>query len=205
MCKLRRIRTAVWASCAVSFFYTQSSFFMIEPFINVSPTYDESNFIAPSAVVIGDVTLGKGASIWYHAVVRGDVHWIRIGEGSNVQDNAVVHVSHGTAPTRIGDYVTIAHGAIVHGCTIEDRVLVGMGAVILDHAVIGHDSIIGARALVTGGKVIPPRSLVMGSPAKVVRALTDEEVAGIRENAENYVHYSAIYMGKEKPETNPYY
>lgn len=178
---------------------------MIIPFIDKHPQYDESNYVAPSADVIGDVVLGQNASIWFNATVRGDVNWIRIGANSNVQDNAVIHVTHGTAPTLIGEYVTVGHGAIVHGCTLEDNVLVGMGAVILDQAVIGKDSIVGAKALVTGRTVIPPRSLVMGSPARVVRELSDEEVEKIRAYADHYLQYSAIYRGAVKPETNPFY
>ncbi len=178
---------------------------MIRPFLNAYPVFDDSNFIASSAEVIGDVQLGEGASIWFNATVRGDVNWIRIGRASNVQDNAVVHVTNRTAPTRIGDEVTIGHSAVVHGCTIEDRVLVGIGSVILDHAVIGSDSIVGARALVTGRTVIPPRSLVLGSPARVVRSLTEEEVESIRRYAENYLKYSAIYRGEVRPERNPFY
>jgi len=178
---------------------------MIRPFIHTHPVYDDSNFIAPSADIIGDVRLGPGASIWFNATVRGDVNWIRIGEASNIQDNAVVHVTNGTAPTRIGDRVTVGHSAVVHGCTIEDNVLIGMGAILLDHAVIGRDSIVGARALVTTGTRVPPRSLVLGSPAKVVRTLTDEEVETIGRYAANYLRYSAIYRGEEQPDTNPFY
>jgi carbonic anhydrase/acetyltransferase-like protein (isoleucine patch superfamily) len=178
---------------------------MIDSFLGVAPTYDDSNFIAPSADLIGDVTLGRGASIWFNVTIRGDVNWIRIGAASNVQDNTVVHVTNRTAPTTIGERVTIGHGAIIHGCTIEDRVLVGMGATILDHAVIGTGSIIGARALVTKHTTIPPRSLVLGMPAKVIRELTDEEVASIDTYAEHYLEYSAIYRGEEVPATNPFY
>lgn len=178
---------------------------MIRDFIGASPAYDDSNFIAPSADVIGDVGLGRNASIWFNSTVRGDVNWIRIGEASNIQDNAVVHVTHGTAPTDIGAYVTVGHSAVVHGCTIEDGSLIGIGAVILDHAVIGEGSLIGARALVTSRAKIPPRSLVMGSPARVVRELSDEEVADVRQFAVNYVRYRGIYLGEEVPETNPYY
>ena len=178
---------------------------MIEPFLNVHPQVDDSNFIADSAVVIGDVCLGRNTSIWFGAVVRGDVNWIRIGEGSNVQDQAVVHVTHGTAPTEIGAQVSIAHGAVIHGCRIEDRVLLGIGCVVLDHAHIGSDSIVGAGAVVTPRTNIPPRSLVMGVPARVVRALTDEEVDSVRRNAENYVRYSRIYLGLETPDVNPFY
>jgi len=178
---------------------------MIHSFLGQSPRYDESNFIALSADVIGDVTLGRGASIWFNATVRGDVNWIEIGEASNIQDNAVVHVTNRTAPTTIGNHVTVGHSAVIHGCTILDHVLVGMGAMILDHAEIGNHCIIGAKALVTGRKIIPPRSLVLGSPAKVVRQLTDEEVASIDRYAQNYLKYSAIYRGEVVPATNPFY
>ncbi len=178
---------------------------MIRDFLGASPQHDESNFIAPSADVIGDVTLGWEASIWFGAVVRGDVNWIEIGAGSNVQDNATVHVTNGTAPTRIGRHVTVGHGAVVHGCTVEDRVLVGMGAVVMDHAVIGHDSIVGARALVTARTEVPPRSLVLGHPARVVRALTEEEVERVQVYAEHYLRYSRIYRGEETPVRNPFY
>ena len=178
---------------------------MIHPFLDAHPQHDASNFIASSADVIGDVRLGRGASVWFNATVRGDVNWIEIGDGSNVQDNAVVHVTGGTSPTRIGARVTVGHSAIVHGCTIEDDVLVGMGAVILDDAVIGKESIIGARALVTGRVQVPPRSLVLGTPASVVRTLTGEEVERIGRYAERYLQLSAIYRGAETPEQNPFY
>lgn len=178
---------------------------MIKSFLGAEPEYDESNYIAETAVVIGDVTLGPDASIWHHCTVRGDVNWIRIGEGTNVQDNTVVHVTHGTAPTAIGAEVTIGHGAIIHGCTIQDEVLIGMGATVLDHAVIGTRSIVGAQALVTKNFEVPPRSLVLGQPAEVVRELTDEEVASIQEGADNYRRYSAVHAGREQPEANPWY
>lgn len=178
---------------------------MIRPFLGTEPSFDNTNYIAETAVVIGDVALGTGASIWHNCTVRGDVNWIRIGEASNVQDNTVIHVTHGTAPTDIGARVTIGHGAIVHGCTIEDEVLVGMGATVLDHAVIGRQSIVGAQALVTKHTKVPPRSLVLGQPAEVVRELTDEEVASIQEGADNYLRYSAVHDGREQPATNPWY
>jgi len=178
---------------------------MVRPFIGVSPSYDATNFIADNATVIGDVTLGKHASIWYQCTLRGDVNWIRIGAESNIQDNTVVHVTHGTAPTEIGDRVTVGHSAIIHGCTIEDNVLIGMGATVMDHAVIGTNSIVGAGALVTGGTEVPPRSMVLGSPGKVVRELTDEEVASIGQYAANYVRYSAAHGGRDVPEQNPWY
>lgn len=178
---------------------------MIQSFLGTSPDYDDSNFIAETAVLIGDVTLGREASIWHHCTLRGDVNWIRIGPETNVQDNTVVHVTHGTAPTDIGTRVTIGHGAIVHGCTIEDEVLVGMGATVLDHATIGTHSIVGAQALVTKNTEIPPRSLVLGQPADVVRELTDREVESIQEGANNYLQYSAVHAGRETPAENPWY
>ena len=178
---------------------------MIETFLGQHPQYDDSNYIAETAVLVGDVTLGARASIWHNCTLRGDVHWIRIGPETNVQDNTVVHVTHGTAPTDIGARVTIGHGAIIHGCTIEDEVLVGMGATVMDHAHVGTHSIIGAQALVTKDMEIPPRSLVLGQPAKVVRELTDEEVASIQEGAENYLQYSAVHDGRDTPDENPWY
>ncbi len=178
---------------------------MIDSFLGTEPVYDESNYIAETAVVVGDVTLETDASVWHHCTLRGDVNWIHIGEETNVQDQTVVHVTHGTAPTRIGARVTIGHSAIIHGCTIADEVLVGMGATILDHAEIGRHSIVGARALVTKDTEIPPRSLVLGQPAEVVRELTDKEVASIQEGAANYVQYSAVHDGRAQPDANPWY
>lgn len=178
---------------------------MIRPFLGVAPQYDDTNYIADTAIVIGDVRLGTGASIWHNCTIRGDVNWIRIGAASNIQDNTVVHVTHGTAPTDIGDRVTVGHGAILHGCTIRENVLIGMGATVMDHAVIGANSIVGAGALVTPRTEVPPRSMVLGQPAKVVRDLTDEEVERIGTYAENYLRYSAAHAGREVPETNPWY
>ena len=128
------------------------------------------------------------------AVIRGDVNYIRIGDRTNVQDGTVVHVQHDTHPTVLGNDVTIGHGAIVHGCTIRDRVLVGMGAIILNGATIGEDCIVAAGSLVTEGMTVPPRSMVMGSPAKVKRPLRDEEVAMIQAFADNYVRYRRDYQ-----------
>lgn len=143
-------------------------------------------YIAEGAKVIGDVTIDENSSIWYNAVVRGDVNPIMIGKKTNVQDNAVLHVSHSHTLT-IGNYVTIGHGAIVHGCTVGNNVLIGMGAIVLDGAVIGDNCIIGAGALVTQNKEIPEGSLCIGSPAKVTRELTEEEKSSIIENANEYV------------------
>jgi carbonic anhydrase/acetyltransferase-like protein (isoleucine patch superfamily) len=178
---------------------------MMDSFLGQSPQYDSTTYIADTAVVLGDVTLGAHASVWPHCTLRGDVHWIRVGPETNIQDNTVVHVTHGSAPTDIGARVTIGHGAIIHGCTIEDEVLVGMGATVLDHARIGTHSIVGAQALVTKRTEIPPRSLVLGQPAEVVRELTDQEVASIRDGADNYVRYAAVHAGRETPADNPWY
>lgn len=178
---------------------------MTDSFLGRSPRLGRAVFVAESAAVVGDVTLGDGASVWYGASLRGDVHWIEVGAGSNVQDNATVHVSRGTHPCRIGADVTVGHNAVVHGCTVEDGVLVGMGAVVLDGAVIGAGSIVGAAALVAGGAVVPPRSLVLGVPARVVRELTDDEVAANWANARHYVRMSRMYLGLDAPASNPFY
>jgi carbonic anhydrase/acetyltransferase-like protein (isoleucine patch superfamily) len=151
-------------------------------------TVDQECFIAPSADVVGRVRLGRDASVWFGAVVRGDTADIHIGHQSNVQDNAVVHVD-ADAPCHVGDGVTIGHGATVHGCRIGDGTLVGIGATILSHAIIGRHCIIGAHALVTERKEFPDRSLIVGVPAKRVREVTDEEVRALEEAAE---HYAAL-------------
>ena len=145
-----------------------------------------SYWVAPGAQLIGDVTIGEGVGIWFNATLRGDNEPIRVGARTNIQDGAVLHSDYG-APLSIGDGCTIGHAAIIHGCTLGDNVLVGMGATILNKAVIGADSLVGANALVTEGKQFPPRSLIVGAPAKVARELTDDEVAGLRRSAEDYV------------------
>jgi gamma-carbonic anhydrase len=160
---------------------------MIMPYLGISPKIPKSVFIAPSADVIGDVTMGENASIWFQTVVRGDINTIKIGARTNIQDLSLCHVTRKTAPLIIGDDVTVGHKVTLHGCIIGNRVLVGMGAIILDQAEIGEDCFIGAGALVTQRLKIPPRSLVLGSPAKVVRQLKDSEVKGILDSAKNYV------------------
>jgi carbonic anhydrase/acetyltransferase-like protein (isoleucine patch superfamily) len=167
---------------------------MLRPYRGTMPAVAPSAWVDESAQVIGDVTIGDESSLWMNVVVRGDVHWVRIGRRTNLQDGAVVHVMRGTHPTTIGDEVTVAHGAIIHGCTIGDRCLIGMGAIVLNGAEVGSDSIVAAGALVVEGVRVPPRSLVMGSPAKVKRALTDAEVSSIRDYAERYVGYRLHYM-----------
>jgi carbonic anhydrase/acetyltransferase-like protein (isoleucine patch superfamily) len=154
------------------------------------PVLDRSVFVAHNAVVAGRVTLGEGCSVWFSATIRGDIAPITIGKNSNIQDGAVVHCDT-DLPCTIGDGVTIGHGAIIHSATVGDNTVVGMGAIILNEAVIGADSMVGAGSLVTGGKVFPARSMILGSPAKVVRALTDEEVERNRENAIHYVKKGA--------------
>jgi gamma-carbonic anhydrase len=167
---------------------------MLRPYRGTMPTVHETAYIDQSAQVIGDVVIGDASSVWMNVVIRGDVHRIRIGDRTNVQDGTIVHVMRDTHPTLIGDDVTIGHGAVVHGCTIADRCLIGMGAILLNGATIGEDSIVAAGTLVVEGAVIPPRSLVMGSPGKVRRPLTDEEVASILDYANRYVGYRLDYM-----------
>src|SRR5690242_18408527 len=140
---------------------------MLRPYKGRLPVIDPPAYIDPSAQVIGDVEIGAETSVWMNVVVRGDVNQIRIGRRTNVQDGTIVHVMHGHHPTAVGDEVTIGHGAMVHGCTIADRVLIGMGAILLNGATIGSDSIVAAGSLVPEGAAIPPRSLAMGTPARV--------------------------------------
>ena len=165
-------------------------------------TVDGECFVAPSAAVIGRVSLGRDASVWFGAVLRGDTNDIRIGERSNVQDNAVIHVDD-DAPATVGNDVTIGHGATVHGCAIGDRTLIGIGAVILSHAVIGSDSIVGAGALITERKRFPDRSLIIGAPARRLRELTDAEVAMLRESAAHYVALGRRYRHELSPPGPP--
>lgn len=169
---------------------------MLRPYKGVLPRVHATAYVDQSAQVIGDVQIGAESSVWMNAVLRGDVHWIRIGARSNVQDGTIVHVMNGTHPTTVGDDVTIGHGAIVHGCTIGDRVLVGMGAILLNGATVGDDCIVAAGSLLTEESRFPARSLVMGSPAKVKRPLTDAEVASILEFSDRYVAYRLDYMAE---------
>jgi gamma-carbonic anhydrase len=165
----------------------------IETFAGTSPTIHPSAFVAASADVIGRVTLGEETSVWYHATLRGDINEIVIGAHSNVQDNVVIHLADDFG-CYVGKWVTVGHSAILHACTVCDEVLIGMGAIVLDGAVIGSRSIIGAGSLITGGTVIPPGSLVLGSPGKVVRPLTADEQAGVKNWAVKYVKGSRMYL-----------
>jgi carbonic anhydrase/acetyltransferase-like protein (isoleucine patch superfamily) len=161
-------------------------------FLFVQPRIDPTAYVSPHAVVMGDVRLAAHASVWPTAVLRGDINFIEIGEGSNIQDGSIVHLAE-DLPVRVGKLVTVGHRAILHACTVGDECLIGMGATILDGAEIGRGSIVGAHALVTKGTQIPPGSLVMGTPAKVVRALHPEEIADIRTWADHYVALGPIH------------
>ena len=169
---------------------------MLRPYKGVSPKVHSSAYVDDSAQVIGDVEIGPESSVWMNAVVRGDVHRIRIGTRSNIQDGTIVHVMNNTHPTTIGNDVTIGHAAVVHGCTINDRVLIGMGAILLNGVTVGRDSIVAAGTLLTEGTEVPARSMVMGSPGKVRRPLTDGEVASILQYSERYVGYRLDYMAQ---------
>jgi carbonic anhydrase/acetyltransferase-like protein (isoleucine patch superfamily) len=169
---------------------------MIRPYKGITPKLGERVYVDESAQIIGDVELGDHASVWMNAVVRGDVHSIRIGAYSNIQDNCVVHVFKAQHPTLIADHVTVGHSATIHGCRIDSHCLIGMGATILNGAHVGEECIIAAGSLVPEGMAIPPRSLVMGLPAKFRRQLTDEERESIRRYAANYFDYKESYLAE---------
>lgn len=165
----------------------------LDTFLGKKPALGRGVYIARGAVVLGDVTIGEHSSVWYNAVVRGDINRIVIGHHTNIQDNAVLHLAD-EYPCLVGNYVTVGHSAIVHACTVGDECLIGMGAVVLDGAVVGDQCLIGARALVTQRMQIPAGSLVMGSPAKIVRVITAEERAGLKHWAEKYVGNAAYCL-----------
>lgn len=167
---------------------------MLKDYRGKSPVVHPSAFVEASAQVIGDVTIGAEASVWFNAVVRGDVNSIRIGERTNIQDGTVIHVTEAWA-TVLEDEVTVGHNATLHGCYIERGCLIGMGAIVLDEARIGAQSLVAAGTLVPPGMRVPPRSFVMGHPARVRRALTDEEVAGLERGWKNYIEYAKQYEG----------
>ncbi len=164
-------------------------------FPRVAPTA----FVDDSAQVIGDVEIGEDSSVWMNVVIRGDVNRIRVGERTNIQDGSVIHVMRDTHPTLIGDEVTVGHGAILHGCVIEDRCLIGMGAIVLNGAVVGTGSIVAAGTLIVEGTTIPPGSMVMGSPGRVRRKTSDEEASSIRHYADNYVTYKREFQEASHP------
>lgn len=165
--------------------------------LSKTPDTARASWVAKNATLVGDVTLGPKSSVFYGAVLRGDIARIVVGEGSNIQDNAIVHLADDMDAV-IGAWVTVGHGAIIHACTVEDECLIGMGATVLDGARVGARSIVGAGAVVTPRTVIPPGSMVLGAPAKVVRQLTEEEQKGLRKWAEKYTHVSAAHAAKEK-------
>ena len=167
---------------------------MLRPYRGVLPRIHPTAFIDDSAQVIGDVEIGEESSVWMSVILRGDVHRIRIGRRSNIQDGTVVHVMNRTHPTTIGSEVTVGHAALLHGCTIEDRCLIGMGAILLNGAHIGRESIVAAGTLIVEKMEVPPRSLVMGSPGKVKRTLSGVEVESIQGYADRYVGYRLEYM-----------
>jgi len=167
---------------------------LIVPLKDKSPEIGDNCFVAENATIVGDVVMGTGCSVWFGAVIRGDVHYIKIGDNVNIQDNAVIHATYQKSPTNIGNNVSIAHGAIVHGCTIHDNVLIGMNAVVLDDAVIESNSIIAAGAVVTKGTVVESGSVYAGSPAKKIKDISPELLKGeIERIANNYHMYSSWY------------
>jgi len=169
---------------------------MIKHFEGKQPRLGKNAYVSENAMVIGDVTLGDEVNIWFGAVLRGDMHYIKIGNRTNIQDNSVVHVTTRVSPTNIGSGVTVGHGAIIHGCTIEDDCLIGMGAILMDDAVIGAGSLIGAGALIPPNMKIPKISLVVGSPGKVIRQITEVEREMILERPQEYIDLASIYLNE---------
>ncbi len=169
---------------------------MLRAFGQVTPSVDPSCYVDPSAQVIGDVTVGPESGVWMNAVVRGDINRIRIGARPSIQDGTIIHVMRDTHPTTIGDEVTVGHGVILHGCTIERVCLVGMGAIVLNGVHVGTESIVAAGSLLVEGFRIPPRSLVMGSPGRIRWELTEAEVESIRGYASRYVEYRKAYLAE---------
>lgn len=165
-------------------------------YTNEAPVFGKNVYIAPGAVVRGRVSLGDNSSVWFNSVIRAEAGAAAIGSDTNIQDNCTLHVDHG-ADIRIGNRVTIGHGAIIHGCTINSNALIGMGAIIMNHAVIGENCIIGAGAIITQGTAIPDNSLVIGSPGKIIRTVTDDEIEHIRQNAAYYVKEAAAYARQD--------
>ena len=166
---------------------------MISKFEDKFPIVHPTAFVAENATVIGDVEIGEDSSIWFGSVVRGDVNYIRIGERTNIQDNCVIHVSGGTHPTVLGNEITVGHRVLLHGCTVDDRCLIGMGAILMDGVHVGEECLVGAGSLLTPGTIVPPRSLVIGSPARVKRELTAEEIEFLDRSWRNYTELKLRY------------
>ncbi|HYP26648.1 MAG TPA: gamma carbonic anhydrase family protein [Blastocatellia bacterium] len=169
---------------------------MIRSYQGMKPKIAATAFIEASAQIIGDVEIDQHSSVWFNCVIRGDVNKIRIGHSTNIQDGTVIHVTNGQYPTIIGNCVTVGHGVVLHGCTVKDRSLVGIGSIVLDDVVIGEMSFVAAGSLVTPGTIIPPRSLVMGSPARVRREVTEEELARIDQHWKHYIEYKNNYLAE---------
>ncbi len=169
---------------------------MIISYLGKTPIIDKTVFIGEGSVIVGDVVLDKDVSVWFNCVVRGDVNYIRIGERSNVQDGCILHVTYKKYPLIIGKDVSIGHGAIVHGCTIKDSVLIGMGALLLDNCTVNSNSLIAAGAVVKENFIVPEGVLVAGVPAKIVRDLTLDEISSIKQRAQNYIMYVSNYRKK---------
>ncbi|HEX8475371.1 MAG TPA: gamma carbonic anhydrase family protein [Pyrinomonadaceae bacterium] len=170
---------------------------MIRPFQGKHPQIHPTAYVEASAQIIGDVVIGEQSSVWFNAVVRGDVYYIRIGDRTNVQDGTVIHVANGTHATILEDEVTVGHNVTLHGCYVERGCLIGMGSVVMDGARIGTKSIVAAGALVSPGTIVPPHSLVVGVPAKVKRQLTDAEVADLDVFWQNYIGYTKQYKSEQ--------
>jgi carbonic anhydrase/acetyltransferase-like protein (isoleucine patch superfamily) len=170
---------------------------MIRAFQNLEPKIHETAFVADDAMVIGDVEIGAESSVWFGSVLRGDVNYIRIGARTNIQDVSVIHVSSLTHPTVLEDEVTVGHRVTLHGCRVEKGCLIGIGSIILDGVCVGANSLVAAGSLLTPNTIVPPKSLVMGAPARVKRALTDEEVEGLKKFWQNYVSLSRIYQNRK--------
>jgi carbonic anhydrase/acetyltransferase-like protein (isoleucine patch superfamily) len=186
----------VYSALAERFCSDTGSRLLIRSYRGHTPQIAATAYIDPAAVIIGDVTIGEHASVWPGAVIRGDVHWIRIGARTNIQDNSVLHVMGDDHPLTIGDGVTVGHGVILHGCTVESRCLIGMGSIILNGAKIGTGSIVAAGTLVAEGTVVPPGSLFMGHPGKFRRALTAEDLESLDRYAARYVEYKETYKSE---------
>ncbi len=167
---------------------------LVRPFKGKKPRLGSGVFVAEDAAIIGDVEIGNDCSIWYGAVLRGDMHFISVGSRTNIQDNCVLHITAGTHPTIVAEEVTIGHAAIVHGCTVKRGALIGMGSRVLDGAVIGEGSLVAAGAVVSEGMIVPPRTLVAGVPAKVKRPLTDAEIERLDMSLRHYVELKDEYL-----------